>query len=309
MTRSSDDEGIREAVERSRSGAPAAGEVVRDRFSSDEIFERITVAADDEIRTGFRELFSSGLAAGFAITLTFLLYASVSAKTHSDILGALLYPLGFVYIILGDYQLYTENTLPPVALVLERLASIPALLTVWTIVLVGNLLGGLIGSTILAHTNVFSPAAMQTAIKFSQKAVETGWTTLFFKAAFAGLLVAGVVWIDYSARDTISRLIIVYTAFLGIPLGNLFHVVVTATEAMFLMSLGKLAITHGVVDIILPVLLGNTFGGILLVTVVNYFQTADDTFYDEDGRKLTLQEWVFGRNSDFRTAPPTSNDD
>jgi hypothetical protein len=31
-------ESMREAVERSRSGAPAAGAVVRDRFETDEIF-------------------------------------------------------------------------------------------------------------------------------------------------------------------------------------------------------------------------------------------------------------------------------
>jgi len=55
-----------------------------------------------------------------------MLYASLTAATDSHpILSVLLYPLGFIYIIIGGHQLYTENTLPPVALTLERLASIP----------------------------------------------------------------------------------------------------------------------------------------------------------------------------------------
>ena len=278
--------------------APAAGEVVREHFSSDEIFQRIIAAADEEMSTGPRELFFSGLAAGFAITITFLLYASgYAAAGNAAIAGAVLYPLGFVYIILGDYQLYTENTLPPVALVLERLASISALLTVWGIVLLGNLTGSAIGAFVLANTGVFSPEAAAAATSIAQSGVETSQWDLFFKACFAGLIVAGVVWLDYAAQDTVSRLALVYMAFLAIPLGNLYHVVVSATEAMYLMFQGELAVVAGFSEFLLPVLLGNTLGGVLLVTVVNYFQTAERTFYDEASNRLSLREWVLGERS------------
>ncbi len=304
------DEAIRDAVERSRSGAPAAGAVVRDRFSSDEIFHRIVAAADEEMQTGARELFFSALAAGFAITITFMLYASLTAKTGgAPILSALLYPLGFIYIILGDYQLYTENTLPPVALVLERLASVPALLTVWTIVLIGNLTGGAMGAFLLASTGVFSPEVMATAIDLSQKGVETPRLDLFFKAAFAGLIVAGVVWLDYAAQDTPSRLVLVYVAFLAIPLGNLFHVVVSATEAMFLVFHGQLHPLIGATDFVLPVLLGNTIGGVLLVTVVNYFQTVEREYQSQNYR-LSPREMLFGKGAlDERTSVTNAVDD
>ena len=281
--------------------APAAGEVVREHFSSDEIFQRIIAAADEEMSTGPRELFFSGLAAGFAITITFLLYASgYAAADGAAIAGAVLYPLGFVYIILGDYQLYTENTLPPVALVLERLASVSALLTVWGIVLLGNLLGSAIGAFVLANTGVLSPDAAAAATSIAQVGVETSSWDLFFKACFAGLIVAGVVWLDYAAQDTVSRLALVYMAFLAIPLGNLYHVVVSATEAMYLIFNGELAVLTGFSEFLLPVLLGNTLGGVLLVTVVNYFQTAERTYYDEASNRLSLREWLLG-GRDTRT--------
>ena len=293
------DESIRDAVERSRHGAPAAGAVVRDRFETNEIFQRIIVAADEEMRTRPRELFFSGLAGGFAITVTFLLYASLYAKTGGDpILSALLYPLGFVYIILGGYQLYTENTLPPVVLVLERLASLPALFAVWAIVLVGNFVGGGLGAYVLAETGVLSDGAYEAATSIATKGVETPFWDLFFKGGFAGLIVAGVVWLDFAARDTISRFLLVYVAFLAIPFGDLFHVVVSFTEMLFLAVQGQVALMTGLTQFVLPVLLGNTLGGVLLVTVVNYFQTTErrlETAREEgQKRQLGVREWALG---------------
>ncbi|ELZ24729.1 formate/nitrite transporter family protein [Natrinema limicola] len=324
-------EQVREAVERSRSGAPAVGAVVRDRFSSDEIFQRIVAAADEEVTSGSRELFFSGLAAGFSITITFLLYASLTASTDGHpILSKLLYPLGFIYIIIGGYQLYTENTVPPVALTLERLASIPALLRHWTIVLAGNFTGGALGAVALSWGGVFDEPAATAAMELAEKGVATPWWSLFSKAAFAGLIVAGVVWIVYASQDTISRLVVVYMAFLAIPLGNLFHVVVSFTEMVYIVLAGELALVVGVTEFVLPVLLGNTIGGIVLVTVVNYFQTSERRLesarFEGSDRQLSIREWLFGNyvgrsyvplidtaethgtgNGDYRVLVPISN--
>lgn len=293
------EESVREAVERSRSGAPAVGSVVRDRFSSDEVFQRIVAAADEEVTSGSRELFFSALAAGFAITITVLLTASLTATTNGHpILSALLYPLGFIYIIIGGYQLYTENTLPPVALTLERLASIPTLLRHWTIVLTGNLVGGAFGAAALAWGGVLSPEAAEAAIHLGEHGVETAWWSAFSKAAFAGLIVAGVVWVEYAARDTISRLVVVYMAFLAIPLGDLFHVVTSFTEMFYVVLAGELSVVVGLTEFVLPVLLGNTIGGIVLVTVVNYFQTTEHRLesarFEGAQRQLSVREWLFG---------------
>ena len=296
--RAPDDGSVREAVERSRSGAPAVGGVIRDRFETDEVFQRIIAAADEEVTTEGRELFFSALAGGFAITLTFLIYASMTAKTDSAVVASLLYPIGFIYIILGGYQLYTENTLPPVALTIERLASVPAMLRQWIIVLLGNFAGGLAGAVVLAYTGVFSPEATVAAVDISRHGVETGFWDLFFKAGFAGLIVAGVVWLDFAARDTISRFFLVYIAFLMIPLADLFHVVVSFTELMYLVFLGEAALASGMIGFVLPVLLGNTVGGVLLVTVVNYFQTTEERLeasrFDGVNRRLSLRESAFG---------------
>ncbi|ATW89233.1 formate/nitrite transporter FocA (FNT family) [Halohasta litchfieldiae] len=294
------EDSVRDAVERSRSGAPAVGEVLRDRFSADEVFQRVVAAADEEITSGSRELFFSAVAAGFAITITFLLYVSMSAATDNAVVGTLLYPLGFIYIIIGGYQLYTENTLPPVALTLERLASIPTLFRHWGIVLAGNFTGGAMGAISLVYGGIFEPESQLKAIEIAEKgAIYTEWWSLFFKAVFAGLIVAGVVWVGFAAGDTVSRLLVVYLAFLAIPNGNLFHVVVSFTEVIYLVLETNYSLVTGMTSFVLPVLLGNTLGGVVLVTVVNYFQTSEERLesarFEGLNRRLTLPEWTFGR--------------
>ncbi|WP_273836830.1 formate/nitrite transporter family protein [Halococcus sp. PRR34] len=290
---------VRDAIDRSESGVPAAGAVVRDRFSADEVFQRIIAAADEEVTSGRRELFFSGLAAGFAISITVLLTASLTGSTDGNpVLSALLYPLGFIYIIIGGYQLYTENTLPPVALTLERLASIPTLLRHWLIVLAGNFAGGAVGAAVLAWGGVFTPEAAAAAIQLGEHGVETPWWSTFFKAIFAGLIVAGVVWVEYASRDTISRLVVVYLAFLSIPLGDLFHVVTSFTEMLYVVFAGDLGLIVGMTQFVIPVLLGNTLGGIVLVTVVNYFQTTEHRLesarFEGANRQLSIREWALG---------------
>ena len=167
----------------------------------DEIFQRVVAAADEEITAGSRDLFFSGLAAGFAIPITFLLYISLTASTGGHpVLSAMLYPLGLIHIIVGGYRLYTENTLPPVALTLERIASVPALLCNWLVVLAGNFTGGTFGAIALAWGGVLSADGADAAAKIASKGIETGSSVLFAKAAFAGLIVAGVVRVGYASR-------------------------------------------------------------------------------------------------------------
>ena len=289
-----------------RGGPPSEGSVVRDRFSSDEIFQRIIAAAEEEITEGRRELFFSAVAGGFAITITVLVYASLLATTSptnefadaNRVVASMLYPIGFIYIIIGGYQLYTENTLPPVALTLERLASVPALFRNWSIVALGNFTGGAIGALVLAHTGVLSPDAFGMVEYLGTKGIEEPVWNLFFKGAVAGLIVAGVVWVEYASRDTISRLVVVYLAFLCIPLGNLYHVVVSFTELIFLLSLGQVGAATGMLEFVIPVFLGNTLGGVVLVTVVNYYQTSEGRLgpMDDDRSfsRLSPPEWAFG---------------
>lgn len=290
---------------RAASGVPKEGWAVGDRFSWEEIDLRLIASADEEISGKPRVLFFSGLTAGFAIVLTLIGHAVGGAQFPDNaFFAALLYPIGFIYIILGRYQLYTENTLPPVKLVLNRLASIPLLLRLWGIVLFANVLGAALGTLVMAHTHILSPEAEKAAIGFVKHGLELAWIDVFFRALFAGWLVAGVIWIGTAARDTITRFVVVYFVFFTIAACRLFHVVTAAAEVFFVSfyyhSLQELSAL--LTKFWLPVLLGNTAGGVLVFTFVAYAQSERRRF--PEVRILSPRDMLFSMKGGRPFHPP-----
>ena len=289
---------IREFLDRSRSGAPAAGEAIRDRFSGDEVFERIVATASYEFSCSDRQLFLSGLAAGLSIMLSFLTRATVEATvpgTAGEILGYLLYPIGFVFIVIGGYQLYTENTLTPVTLVLTRIASVPLLLRVWGIVFVANILGAILGAVLLAETGIFSPDVARVATEMGTHALHTPWLDLFFKGIVAGWLVAGMVWMTHAVRESTARVLLVIFIMALIPANGLFHCVIATCEVFYLVFSGSAGVVAALSGVTLPITLGNTVGGVLLVAILNYSHTQESSLDESEQRDFKLQwyEWLF----------------
>jgi len=305
---SGDHRALRETIDRSRIGAPAAGTALRDRFSADEIFQRITASAEEEINRSARQLFFSGLAAGISLGATFFGRAVMTSAFPNDPvgLGNLLYPLGFIIIVLGGYQLFTENTLTPVTLVLTRLASIPALLRLWGIVLFANVVGAALIAFIFANTGILDPSVAEAAHSIGDHALHVPWIDLFFKAVLAGGLVATMVWLVHAARETIARFVIIWMIMFLIPAGNLFHCVTGSFEMFYLVFSGSADLFSAFANFFVPVVLGNTIGGVFFVTLVNYGMTAEPRYPNSAHRQseLSWTEWLFGKqaNSDRQTS-------
>lgn len=313
----------RSVLDHSASGAPAAGHAVRDLFSTDEIFHRLVATADEEFSRSTRLLFLSGLAAGLSIGLSFVACAAITAAISGEsaqLVANILYPIGFAAIVLGRYQLYTENTLTPVTLVLTRIASVPLLLRVWGVVLTANVLGAAICAYVLASTGVFTPEAAAVAREFGEHALEVAWVDLFWKGVFAGWLVATMVWLTHAVRSATARLFIVFIIMYIVPSADLFHCIIGAAEVLYLVFQGLADLGTATFDFFVPVVLGNTVGGVLLVAILNYSQTRESRFPDRDcGQlELTWREWLLGQatglpapaeqNGQSRTEPDTDGD-
>ncbi|PSP69174.1 formate/nitrite transporter [Halobacteriales archaeon QH_9_66_26] len=293
---------LRETIDESERGAPAAGSAIRDRFSTDEIFQRVVATADEEFDQSSRLLFLSGLAAGFAMSLSFVGVASLTALLGSDgsasAAGYLLYPLGFLFVVLGSYQLFTENTLTPVTLVLTRIASIPALLRVWGVVLAANVLGVAASAYVLATTGVFSPEAAAVASEIGLHFFELSWADIFWKGVFAGVLIAGMVWLIHAARDTAARVLVVFALAYAVGAAELAHCIVGSAETLYVVFNGEESLWAFLTHFLAPATLGNTVGGVVFVAVLNYSQTRDRRIRNRDCRVLELDwsEWLFGNH-------------
>ncbi|MEE2952501.1 MAG: formate/nitrite transporter family protein [Pseudomonadota bacterium] len=283
--------------------APDKGETLADYFSFEEVFARVLSSADHELHVTNRYLFWSGLGAGGAIGLTFLarvIFTEASGEAEPGLLGNLLYPVGFLIIVLGRYQLFTENTLTPVVLVLTKLASIVNLLRLWGVVLVANLVGALGVAALVAYFDVLDPERVAKGIEIGRHAYETGRYTLFSKSVIAGWIVAAMVWLIHASRDTISKIVIVYILMYFLAVCGFYHVVTSSVEVFYLSFRTDVPFLPLFPQFVLPVLLGNTIGGVTFVAVLNYAQFAehkDSLMFERYGERMSLKDWVFGKGS------------
>lgn len=262
---------------------PGAGDNLEDFFSFQEVFRRVLASANEELKRSNGLLFWSGVAAGLSLGLTFLarvVFTSIGGATDPGFVGNLMYPIGFVLIVLGRYQLFTENTLTPVALVLTRLATLSSLLRLWAIVLLGNMVGAVVMAAILAWTDVFTAEGQVAAEAIGKHAVDAGSAAMFSRAIIAGWIVASMVWLVHSARDTVSRILIVWSLMFLIGVADLFHVITGTLEVVYYLLDGA----DGWVDLprfFFIVLAGNIIGGVLFVAVLNTAQ-----FGREEGGRI-----------------------
>jgi formate/nitrite transporter len=118
----------------------------------DAVIEQMVQAGANKARLGATDLllrgFLSGALLGFATTLAF----TASLQTRVGLVGALVFPVGFVMIVLLGLELVTGNfALLPLA-VREGKTGMGPLLANWSWVFVGNLIGAMFYAWLFALT-------------------------------------------------------------------------------------------------------------------------------------------------------------
>ncbi len=258
---------------------PDVGAVVQDRFSIDEVLQRVVATAEEELRMPARQLFLSGVAAGLCAGSSLLASVNVAAQLEgsrfAELGAAAFYGLGFVFIVLGRYQLFTENTLTPVMLVLDRRDSLFRLLRLWGLVLAGNVLGATVLGALLHESGVFDPGAAAMLAEVGGKATTEETVRLVWSSIFAGVLVATMVWLVMAVRESMPRLALVLLIASVIPIARLHHCVFGTAEVVFAMLAGQ-ATFGGALRFFGWCVLGNTLGGVVFVSLLNYAQTTDE---------------------------------
>lgn len=257
---------------------PDAGATVPDRFSVDEVLRRVIATAEEELRAPARQLFISGVAAGLCAGSSLLASVNVAAQLedtpYAELGAAAFYGLGFVFIVLGRYQLYTENTLTPVMLVLERRDSLLKLLRLWALVLAGNVVGATVLGALLHQSGVFEPDAAATLARVGGEATTEGTVRLLWSSVFAGVLVATMVWVVMAVRESMPRLALVLLIASVIPIARLHHCVFGTAEVVFAV-LADAATVLGALRFFGWCVLGNTLGGVVFVSLLNYAQAKE----------------------------------
>ena len=233
-----------------------------------------------ELDRSFNGLAWSGLAAGLSIGFSFLMQAAIQAGLPDApwrrLVAGFGYSLGFLIVVLGRQQLFTETTLTAVIPVLtERTPRmLGRMLRVWGIVLAANLVGTAALGALLAQPGSM-PAAMVTAMDdIAGHTMPSSFGHGVLMAAFAGWLIGLMVWMLPGAGPSRPLIIILLTyaiAACGFP-----HVVAGSVEAAYSVAAGHASIGAYFGRFLAPTLAGNCIGGTLLAALLNHAPIAGE---------------------------------
>lgn len=220
---------------------------------------------EEELRRPALSLFWSGLAAGVAISVSLVteaaLHAALPDMPWRELVVGLGYPVGFLVVILGRMQLFTESTITAMLPLVTRPSrwALTRTLRLWGIVLGANLLGTMIAALALASGAMGSDAIREAAIAISLGITELSAGRTFVNAIPAGLMIAILAWALPNARDQSVLVIVIFTYVLTIA--GFSHSIVGSDEAFLLMFAGRAGIWQTIAELIAPAVLGNLVGG------------------------------------------------
>ncbi|MBV8693998.1 MAG: formate/nitrite transporter family protein [Ktedonobacteraceae bacterium] len=250
------------------------------RISALVLHETVREEGERELRRTPFALAWSGLAAGlsmgFSLVTQGLLHTSLPRTSWSPLIDNLGYSVGFLIVVLGRQQLFTENTLTAMLPVLAHpnVSTILRMLRLWVIVLAANLLGAFLFATVIAHTALFSPAIQQSFAEISHHSLQGGFGLTVLRGIFAGWLIALMVWLLPASQGTKLHIIILLTYV--VALGGFAHIIAGSVDVLYLASTGAISWLTYFVGFMLPTLIGNIIGGASLVAALNFAQVASD---------------------------------
>ena len=235
---------------------------------------------EDELERPLASLFWSGVAAGVAIMASLwasgALHHYLPREPWAEAVVALGYPAGFLIVILGRLQLFTEHTAVAVLPVVRSPGrrNLLLLARLWATIFVANMLGAaaVAGLAVLAH--VQSADTLRGMVAVSAKLLDRTPTETLLQAIPAGFLIASIAWIR-SAVDNGDFWIVLTVTYI-IALGGFAHVIAGAAEAFVLLWAGQAGAGWVAGGFILPALAGNIIGGTGLFAMLAHAQVKNE---------------------------------
>lgn len=218
--------------------------------------------------------FTAGLEIGFSFLLMCTVYSYFSGKVAEDTIFKLMtfvYPAGFIMIILGRSLLFTEQTSLLSLPVLNKKQSVTNLLKLWGLVILGNLAGGWAISALIIWIGpalkIFDLIAVE---KIAHHVISFSSPVILVSAILAGWLMGLLSWVLTSARDTVSRILLIFMITGIMAFTSLHHSIVGNVEVFAgLLSSPNVAISDYLVFEFFAIL-GNAIGGVVFVALLKY---------------------------------------
>lgn len=257
-----------------------------DTYSPKEIAERVETIGVTKARLPLSSQITLGILAGGFIGLGALYFTLVTSDTTlsfgaSRLLGGLAFSLGLILVVVAGAELFTGNNLIVMAWASSRITTVE-LFRNWIVVYLANFVGafGLVLLVVWSqHWRMNSELVGVTALKIAAAKTALPFWEAFFKGILCNILVCLAVWLALAGRSVVDKIFAIVFPISAFVAAGFEHSVAN----MYFIPLG-IFLKHqiqvsgaenlswiGLWSNLLPVTLGNIFGGSLMVALVYYF--------------------------------------
>ena len=264
------------AVKRQQQETESSTQRDLDRPTAVEIFHQVTDNGRKELERGGIPLAISGVAGGLLMGLTGLsvaiLMSLVGTSPAGKVAAFFFYPLGFMVVILGRSQLFTENTLYPVALVLAERKHLWSTLRLWSIVFPSNVLGAFLFALLAIKSGALQGEYAAHLTELGATAAQLHGSHAFWSGVVGGWIIATVAWLVSASHSISGSIMLIWTMTFIVGIGHFAHCIATSGEILSAVLAHQVSVTQFFAWL-LPATSGNICGGVLLVTLLEYGQS------------------------------------
>jgi formate-nitrite transporter family protein len=245
------------------------------RRTAHQILETVIQGARDELARSTVGLLFSGFAGGLSMGLTGLGVALALSYLGDgpvqQFIAFCFYPIGFIVVIIGRAQLFTENTLFPIVLVLDEHKHVLNTLRLWAAVFVANIAGAVFFGWLIMKTGALPANFADALAGLGLHAASGHFTTVFARGIIGGWLIALVAWMVSASQWTIAQIVVTWMLTFIVGAGHFSHCIASSGEIVAAIMSGHLHFSN-YFQWLLPATLGNIVGGVAIVSLLNYAQ-------------------------------------
>ena len=258
-----------------------------DAYSPQQIAERVDNIGVTKARLPLLSMAMLGMLAGAFIGLGALYYTLVVSDASlsfavARVLAAVCFSLGLLLVVVAGAELFTGNNLLAMAWA-DGKVSTAEVLRNWAVVCAANFVGaaGLALLVFLSgHAGMNGGAIAQSYLKIAITKSTMPVAELFFRGVLCNVLVCMAVWMVLAGRSVVDKffaIVLPVSAFVAAgfehSIANMyfFPLALLLKESGIALPAGADAITvYAMLRNLVPVILGNIFGGSVLVALVYY---------------------------------------
>jgi formate transporter FocA len=237
-------------------------------------------------------LAGSFIAMGAVFATTTSAGASALPYGIARLLAGVTFTLGLILVVVSGSELFTGNSLVIIAFANRRI-TLPALLRNWGIVYLGNFIGALLTAFLMFLTRQYTFGAGSiglAALNTGEAKTALGFAQAVVLGIFCNALVCMAVWMCYSARSTVDKILAIVPPIAAFVAAGFEHSIANMyfiPVALFIKQFGTPAFFEAIkktpMDFphltwsnfflvnLLPVTIGNIIGGVLMVGLMYWF--------------------------------------